>query len=464
MGIISLFTFAFARHFGTRPIAFFTILGAWFFFAMAPNIIRALSLSDSELLHLFYIFRIGLDPAWSNDLYGTIYQGNYFVWMDVFYLGLNVTLWFIWMQLFSRKQFANFVKTAWVGLGIGIVILLVGAVNFTSLYTKANTIESEHIQALNDDISTAGIYISDYDILFQYNLGFLNIRAAMVVKNDSELVVAEIPMSLYHTLAVTDSNLKTKRRGNLLTFMLDTPLEPGTTTLLEVSYEGNIQFWNNSYGKPRQEYFSTDAYLYLPYSAMWYPTIGTNVQISHREDTSAVSPEIPIDRFRLEILTPRIPIICNLVQKSDTVFYGEHVLSVDLYGSDRFLRKSQEQAVGYAATILSRKLGHNLEDFRAIYDKYSRFYPSISSKNLTLLMFERAITTLPVQDQVIVALRPSTMNIGFYSPYLKNVVAKQIVDNFWFHLSGELKRGPYHEPITNLRSAQGNKRFSMVQL
>ena len=464
MSLISLIAFWVARRFGTRPLTFFIVFGVWFAFASVPNFWRSL---NAPVLTLLSVLRVGTDPYFVNDLYGEVYQGGLYFWFSLFYVGILLVLISAWLQRYYRAQFGVYVRPAWIAVAAGTGLALTGA----ALYLNLLTTRLQAVDDVNQNLVAVQqeepLSISTYDLEYRSDGESLFINAEMMIHNPAPHDVSEIPLTLYHTLTVTESNYPFEREGHLLTLLLDTPLAPDGSADVRISYEGPLHYWERFAGTPRQLYFVTDSAVYLPYYAMWYPTIGTALQRYRMgSDTSDIPPiaSTPAQHFRLQVLDSSLPAASNLPRMDDDTFYGENVAWVNLYGSDRLVMPAQAPVRLYTSRVYTATPAY-LDDITSIYAAYSRYYPSVQIDDVTaLLISEDNSISSPATRYLITAEGEMTPLLGIppvrgqlFLPLIpyhalldENIfrinAAQYIVDSYWFHLGGVLSQRDLREP------------------
>jgi len=474
ISFVSLLTFWAARRFGARPISFFLIFGVWMFFATIPNPLRPINASFPAVT-LLSILRVGMDPFWGNDLFGNVYQGALYAWFDLFYVGVTISLIFLWRQRYARSQFGAFSRLGWVGLGIGLIVTIGAAGIYLNGFAAHLQAADAYEQALTTADEPDDIHISTYDLTYRSEGEQLFITGEMTLQNDSQDVVDEIPLTLFHTLAVTDANYPIEREGHLLTVRLDAPLEPGDRVTLNMSYEGPLDYWEEVIGTVRRPYFVTEKAVYLPYDAMWYPTIGTRLQahVLSGEYTMAPIASIPAQHFRLQILDGSLPLASNLPQVDVGVFYGEDVAWVSLFGSQRMIAPAQAEVTLVTSNVYEAQSTNDLDQVQALYRAYSRYFPEVQIDSVTALMFDEAdmASTLcvpesgsvaflgvpPVHNQILIVLEPLAA-LTDAGP-LTETAAQYVTDSYWSQLSGPLEDCRYEEPTAQMTARRAVNAF-----
>ncbi|MCC6614915.1 MAG: hypothetical protein IT320_15655 [Anaerolineae bacterium] len=474
ISFVSLLTFWAARRFGARPVSFFLIFGIWMFFASIPNPLRPINTSFPAVT-LLSILRVGMDPFWVNDLFGKVSQGALYTWFDLFYVGVTVSLIFLWRQRYSRSQFGVFSRLGWVGLGIGLIVT-VGA---AGIYLNSFTAHLQAADAYAGALTTANeedrVSISTYDLAYRSEGEQVFITAEMTIQNVSQGAVDQFLLTLFHTLAVTDANYPIEREGHTLTVRLDAPLAPGDRVTLRLSYEGPLDYWETVIGTVRRPYFVTSDAVYLPYYAMWYPTVGTRMQAHALSDSYATAPiaSLPAQHFRLQILDGSLPFASNLPQTDAGVFYGENVTWVSLFGSQRMISPAQAEVTLVTSNVYEQKSAGDLNDIQALHRAYSRYFPEVPVDSVTALMFDEAdmASTLcvpesgsiaflglpPVQNQVLLVLNPLDA-LTDAGPVTESA-AQFVADSYWSQLGGPLEDCQYEDPTARMEARRAINAF-----
>ena len=178
---------------------------------------------------------------------------------------------------------------------VSSIIFLVLGFGFAFMYIQKINNKDHHrteMLALNNKYATSPIIkINSCDITIEHNGGEIIAQAALEITNENKVPVGEIIITLNPGLEITAiSGAKFTRELQLVKITPDSPLQPGNSLKINVSYKGTIDesfcyldmtrdrlelLMNRGNGiSDKKHAFVTTNYLLLTPETHWYPTSG----------------------------------------------------------------------------------------------------------------------------------------------------------------------------------------------
>lgn len=281
---------------GMRRWMYPFLMGLWILAGMLPATLRQDDLPIPGVGLLNFIMM----EMPSNNLWGTLIQGQMPFWHNLFYVGLvalfaGMIWWRNTLRHFYRHSLGGIVLTvaalALVILSAGGYIGAVAAVNHSVRVDREQ--RSEILQTRTSPDSLPFV-VSEYVITL--NPAEASLSAEMTVFNRGDAPLSELAFSLNWQFEVTEASLPFTREGQNLVFTLSQPLAPGEETVLQVDYEGALWVVVPEIGRsPEATDFVQPGGVNLNYDSLWYPVAGNipaKSSIIDTETGQTITPEL----------------------------------------------------------------------------------------------------------------------------------------------------------------------------
>jgi hypothetical protein len=356
----------------------------WVGAGMIPNVLNndGLAVPGVNLIN-FVTMNQSVNPL----VWGRIPQGQLPTLTILFYVGLIALLCalMLWRVIATRFQRRSTSVGALLIAALGVVTA--SAASFTAQVHAANqqirTEEAQQVIAGTPVLAAAMPFnVSAYDLVF--TLGDLTqITAQITVANRSESPLTDLTFSLYQQFEITQASAPLARDGNTLTLTLPTPLLPGASTLLEITYTGNITFLERRLGRPPEAaYFIRSEGVYLPCAVLWYPVPGQIFpNVTLYDENFAARPTCLLDQpaaFRLTVNNPgAITFTSNLTRLDATTFASNGATWAQLIATSNLQIQTEGRLTVISVADGSDVLAPIEEYIVPAYDYLRRFFPAV---------------------------------------------------------------------------------------
>jgi hypothetical protein len=342
------------------------------------------------VLNLLNVMRLNT-PAY-RELWGLYLEGSRPLWFNLFYLGLALCLlglvaWQVRRERMRQSPLRPAVATFLAGalaLGSGA-----GYIRELQSWSQRGDAERSRRSAFltgTADQSAPPERIERYEITADLTSPATPaFTAQLKVRNSGQTSLSTLRLTLRDGLAITASSLPVKRQGDFITIDLPSELKPGATTVLSLTYSGQIFVTAERYnGEPTLVYFAGAAGVRLGDAALWYPLAGH--QLPALEQAPTITEPFQVD---LTIKSPEgWNAITNLPLAADghfrsakaswLILFASPTLALETHGSILLAGARNDLPSGRTASAEVQELMGYME----------RYIPGAKADGLTLFLFD----------------------------------------------------------------------------
>ncbi len=284
---------------------------------------------------LFNFARFGYGSY--TETWGRLLQGDLPVYFNLFYIGLVILLvslisWIVGQRRFYRSMPAALLSAC---LAAGLALFSGGIYTVTVAQDNAQIRAQWEANENNWLLPAEAPYAVKHYAIAVHLEGIPRFSVEMDILNRGDRPVSELDFTLNGQFQLTESSATYERSGNFVRILLDEPLMPNASTIIELSYSGSLRWLEPVPGAPSETTnFIRKEGVHLAYEIAWYPIAG---RVSLLTSIQGRTPDVSA-AIRLQVIgNEYLQFASNLPQVESRVFVSEGATWANLIGAPNLL-------------------------------------------------------------------------------------------------------------------------------
>lgn len=284
---------------------------------------------------LFNFARFGYGSY--TETWGRLLQGDLPVYFNLFYIGLVILLvslisWIVGQQRFYRSMPAALLSAC---LAAGLALFSGGIYTVTVAQDNAQIRAQWEANENNWLLPAEAPYAVKHYAIAVHLEDLPRFSVEMDILNRGDRPVSELDFTLNGQFQLTESSATYERSGNFVRILLNEPLMPNASTIIELSYSGSLRWLEPVPGAPSETTnFIRKEGVHLAYEIAWYPIAG---RVSLLTGIQGRTPDVSA-AIRLQVIgNEYLQFASNLPQVESRVFVSEGATWANLIGAPNLL-------------------------------------------------------------------------------------------------------------------------------